>query len=567
MPTDSNPIDPANSAAANEIGQDSTWRSAVALGRAAWPELLGWGLMVAAALLCRPLTPVDETRVVSVAWEMWLRGDFLVPYLNGEIYSHKPPLLQWLIQGSWLLFGVNELTPRLIPPLFAFANLLLVRAIARRLWPERAGIAETAPVALLGFGLWAVWSTVTLYDMLYTCFALWGLLSILNAAVGKRGAFVWVGIAIGAGLLSKGPIILLLILPAAVFAPWWLEQTPSGGWRGWYLGIVGSVLLGSALALCWAIPAGLRGGEEYRHAILWAQSAGRVANSFAHKRPLWWYALWSPLLFFPWALWPRLWRGVRGLQIDSGLRFCFILGGFVFVGLSLISAKQVHYLIPLFPIAALIVVRACITDAGESPERHWPVVESLLLLFGLAFVVLGSLPEELAPQADWMRITQAAPLPSRLLLIAAPLAALLWRSADAIASLRRCAYAVIVMLLAAHLVYRVAMGPQYDMHPFAERIAKLQEQNLPLAHLGDYDGDFHFVGRLRQPLTEISGTQLRDWVKAHPGGQVIARVRPSAESAVAAAVSSQAYRGSRILGLWSAHDLLEVPALRARLTE
>ncbi|HBT43825.1 MAG TPA: glycosyltransferase, partial [Rhodospirillaceae bacterium] len=46
-----------------------------------------WGLLIAVTLTARPLLPVDETRYLAVAWEMWQRGDFLVPYLNGEPYS------------------------------------------------------------------------------------------------------------------------------------------------------------------------------------------------------------------------------------------------------------------------------------------------------------------------------------------------------------------------------------------------------------------------------------------------------------------------------------------------
>ena len=49
-----------------------------------------WAVLVAVALFFRPILPVDETRYVGVAWEMWLRDDFLVPHLNGDPYSHKP---------------------------------------------------------------------------------------------------------------------------------------------------------------------------------------------------------------------------------------------------------------------------------------------------------------------------------------------------------------------------------------------------------------------------------------------------------------------------------------------
>ncbi len=48
-----------------------------------WLVIL-WGLLVGVSLAIRPLFPIDETRYAAVAWEMWLRDDFLVPHLNGE---------------------------------------------------------------------------------------------------------------------------------------------------------------------------------------------------------------------------------------------------------------------------------------------------------------------------------------------------------------------------------------------------------------------------------------------------------------------------------------------------
>ncbi|WP_256360578.1 ArnT family glycosyltransferase [Methylomonas koyamae] len=88
---------------------------------------------------------------------MWLRGDFLVPYLNGHTYSHKPPLLFWLIQAGWGVFGVNDWWPRLVGPLAALVNLLLVRRLAAMLWPGQADVAGLArgywPVPCFGLCL------------------------------------------------------------------------------------------------------------------------------------------------------------------------------------------------------------------------------------------------------------------------------------------------------------------------------------------------------------------------------------------------------------------------------
>ena len=47
--------------------------------KAPWVWTGLWIVVMAAAVLTRPLMPVDETRYLAVAWEMWLRGDFLVP--------------------------------------------------------------------------------------------------------------------------------------------------------------------------------------------------------------------------------------------------------------------------------------------------------------------------------------------------------------------------------------------------------------------------------------------------------------------------------------------------------
>ena len=43
----------------------------------------GVSLLTLLSLALRPLFPVDETRYIAVAWEMWEQREFLVPHLNG----------------------------------------------------------------------------------------------------------------------------------------------------------------------------------------------------------------------------------------------------------------------------------------------------------------------------------------------------------------------------------------------------------------------------------------------------------------------------------------------------
>jgi len=131
-----------------------------------------WGVLTTVSLFIRPLFPIDETRYAAVAWEMWSRNDFLVPYLNGETYSHKPPLLFWLMQLSWWLSGVNDWSLRLISPLFSLATIFLSGAIAHILWPERKRVEALAPLILMGLLFWAIFTTLTMFDMMLAFFCI-----------------------------------------------------------------------------------------------------------------------------------------------------------------------------------------------------------------------------------------------------------------------------------------------------------------------------------------------------------------------------------------------------------
>ncbi|MGB5985902.1 MAG: glycosyltransferase family 39 protein [Desulfobacterales bacterium] len=159
-------------------GRQSAYQQAMALFQSrGW--LLLWGLVLIGAIHCRPLMPIDETRYLSVAWEMWQQGDFLVPHSNGVPYSHKPPLLFWSIHLSWLLFGVNEVSARMVAPLFGLANLVLSARLARRLWPQEPGVSMLVPFVLLALPFWTVSSTLTMFDMPLTFFVLCATLGML----------------------------------------------------------------------------------------------------------------------------------------------------------------------------------------------------------------------------------------------------------------------------------------------------------------------------------------------------------------------------------------------------
>lgn len=75
--------------------------------RPGWTLLLlaGLCLVLSSHLGYMPLDTGDEARRALVSLEMILSGDYITPTLHGERYFNKPPLYNWIIIGSYQLFG------------------------------------------------------------------------------------------------------------------------------------------------------------------------------------------------------------------------------------------------------------------------------------------------------------------------------------------------------------------------------------------------------------------------------------------------------------------------------
>lgn len=458
-----------------------------------------WLALLIVALLCRPPLPIDETRYLSVAWEMWQSHQFLVPHINGLPYSHKPPLLFWLIQAGWGLFGVNAWSARLTAPLFGLFSIVLAVRLARLLWPDRPQLHQNLPYLLLGTCFWSVYSTLTLFDMLLACFSLVAWIGLFLAqATRRRWGWGLYAVAAGLGILAKGPIILVYIVPPALLAPWWTSKMQAGSWRRWYGDFALAVAAGAALALAWAIPAARAGGEQYAQAIFLGQTAGRMVHSFAHQRPFYWYLLLAPLLFFPWFFFLPLWSGLRRLQLSPAVRFCLSILAPGFLALSAISGKQIHYLLPLLPAAALLIAQAsCEGSEGREgktgPSRALPL---LLVLLALLLTIAPMLPlkggdsEMLAYLPTWLGL---GPLVVAIVLF--------FDKSEQLNSIIRTATALQLVLIFLHLALARPLHRLYDLTAIGNSIQQAQAVGKKVAVFPARLSDqFQFAGRLTVPL-------------------------------------------------------------------
>lgn len=485
----------------------------LALGAAAL-----FAVMTIIVALARPILPIDETRYLTVAWEMWQGGSRIVPHLNGAVYDHKPPLLFWLINLAWALVGTSELAARLVAPAFGVAAVLLTAVLSRRLWPEEPGRAGLAALILATTGVFLAYGTGTMFD---TMLATATLLAML-ALVAMRRSGDWrpvlaLGAALALGAYAKGPVILVHVLPVALLMPLWADRADRPRMGPWLLRVAAAVAVAVALVGIWLVPALVLGGAEYRADVLWRQSAGRVVQAFAHERPVWFFAALLPLYLWPWG-WTR--EGLRALapraiakDEPSRLLAVWVLGAFG--AFSLISSKQAHYLIPELPGLALLI-------AGGGPPAlvvRWARPALLLPAFALlaaaavaAAGVLGELP---------FNGTVIGPL---ALALAGAVAA---GATLALCRPRRAGLAVAVVAPAFLLVLLAAVGPLlragYDPSPLGAALRAREAAGIAITG-GTYHGQFNWAGRLDGPVALPQGAEeVAAWAAAHPGGLILSR--------------------------------------------
>lgn len=495
------------------------------LGFASRVDLLVWGVILAflgVALLgvvLRPLTAVDETRYLAVAWEMWQSGHYLVPTKNYEIYTHKPPLLFWTINLLWAVTGVSEFAARAVGPAFAALTLYLTGVLARRLWPQDAGVRRRATLALAAMAVFAIYGGLTMFDAMLAAVTLGGMLALLRAV--ETGAARWwaaLGGAIALGVLAKGPVILLHLGPALLLAQLWAGRGAAMRGRDLARGAGLALATGLGLVALWLIPAILTGGTEYRDAILWTQSAGRISGSLAHARPWWFFLALLPVLLFPLVALPQLWRAaLRADWHDAGLRLCAIWALGALVLFSIVSGKQVHYLIPELPAVALIAARLLGQPAIKPRLRLlWAVLPLAALAFAGILIAAGLIGLDQATA----RLLRPAPM---VLAWGLVLLAVCW-GAMRTGGLRGAAVLSLGTVLSLNLLIGFTdTRAIYDSGRIARMIAPYQDAGIAFAGRG-YSAEFNFAGRLSRPVAlPHSPAALRAWALAHPGGVIVGR--------------------------------------------
>jgi len=356
-----------------------------------------------------PLTDRDEARFGEASREMLQRGDYIVPWFNGEWRFDKPVLIYWCQAASYRAFGENPFAARLPSVLFTTATAMLLVRWGRKITGDNKTALMSGAMFVAGLHV-AIIGRVATADMALVFFysvSAWSGWELTRPEQPRRKFYWWIFyISLALGFLAKGPeawlpligMILGRILRKDSF------RLPLGET---FVGLIVTV----ALSSLWGIPAlaqtngayfNVGMGEHVLHRSTGVNDGHGLAGFFGFLATLPVYFLTFFVSFFPWSTrvpsalrrwWPARGRDDIGWYLLA--QVALVVGVF-----SLVRTKLPHYTMPAFPLLTLWFARQI---SGEGNAFAWfskriaamTVFVLMLTLVGFSFAKNYFLTENL----------------------------------------------------------------------------------------------------------------------------------------------------------------------------
>ena len=378
----------------------------------AW-HWLALGLLSIACMLPglrMPLFEPDETRYAQIPREMMASNDWAIPRLDGEPYFDKPPMLYWLVAATYQAFGHEPWLARLVPSGAMLAIVLLTYGFGQATvgtqpaWRAALGLALAPGIAGMG--------RLLLMDGLLSLWILLAQGTLFLAAQSERWRTVWwllAAMAAAAGIMTKGPICLILVL-----VPWslhcWLSNQSGFGWRawtGWWAVVVG-------LTLPWHVVVALRDGT-FLHHYLWEHHVLRFLQPFDHVRGTFFYVPIVLLALFPLSLllpftgsFLLSTRESDRSARTSALGYWFWCAAVCLGFFSLSGCKLPTYILPsLAPLALVLGAQSTTLSTGMVRLAFFVALPLSLIGHGIALPWYASVRDPLACSAAWKLVDDA----------------------------------------------------------------------------------------------------------------------------------------------------------------
>jgi 4-amino-4-deoxy-L-arabinose transferase-like glycosyltransferase len=347
-----------------------------------------------------------EPRYAEIARVMFARNEWIVPTVNGDLYTDKPILYFWLVLIAAKVAGaVNEWTVRLPAAIGGIGFVLATYSFARDFFGARIGLLASVILATSARLIWeARWAHI---DALFCWFFVLSLYFAVRTLLGKGHpneillAYVFMGLA----TLAKG--LIGIVLPALLLIMFMIAR------REWRLIGAAKLHLGIPIFLLivapWVVLVNMATENKWLTDFIYVHHLQRYTAAAGHRQPIYYYFTTVPADLLPWTIFivPALWayRRSRGLFTEPAKLVLVLWFFVVFLFFSASDSKRDLYLMPLLPTLAILI--ACYFDdlaAGRLPQDSLYRYLSVLF-FGLIAVAGVGLPLVawiIRPEAFWI---------------------------------------------------------------------------------------------------------------------------------------------------------------------
>jgi len=314
------------------------------------------------------LIPWDEAIYAKISKNMVISGDYIVQrWVPNEVWYEKPPLYMWFTAAFMNVLGFGSLAARLPSALFGFAAVLLVYKIGKYMYGKTAGLVSA--FVLLTTTQFLYYSRSAMLDVTATFFITAALFSYWISKQNRKVFWPIInGILIGFAVMTKGVVGLL---PFGVIALYELYLFIIGDSISLFKSLRNIVLtfISSAIVFVpWHVKMyGLFGGLFINKYIVY-HVLDRATSAIEDKgRPFWWYIIVIKVSMRVWflallaALPASFITVIKSFPIKekmAGIKkevFLLIWLAFIFMFFSVSTSKLVWYIVPLYPVASLIV--------------------------------------------------------------------------------------------------------------------------------------------------------------------------------------------------------------------
>jgi 4-amino-4-deoxy-L-arabinose transferase-like glycosyltransferase len=337
----------------------------------------------------------NEAFYAEAARETLESKDFLTPHFNYEPRFQKPILLYWFVSATYLLFGINEFTTRLVSAILALATVFVTFLIGKLVWNRRAGLLSAVVLATsFEFNQAARYTSP---EMTLLFFITLSLYAFLKGITESNKYWLYIGyICMGLATLTKGPVgFILPMLIITVFLILTKDWNVLSKIKLHY-----GIIIITLIAAPWFLYMIYTYGQQYI-SVIWGENVKRFMGEHSKSSTLFYYFLVLPWNFLPWfpfliIAFASYTKDFIRKNLDKKAVFIAVWFLIVFCFFSLSKGKLPPYILPLFPAASILVGRYFdeqIEKRNQSEKLILFLSLLIVIVIIIAFVFLSSILE------------------------------------------------------------------------------------------------------------------------------------------------------------------------------